>query len=396
MSDALTTPSPDDSPATDDAIAPEVEASAEPARSLSRVLSRKWDLLGSRRWWVATAAGLLLALLVAVKLVVFPTPHGEALDLAVADGASVAEVVDELSSKGVVPSAFVLKLWIVSTGSTKEILPGEYRFRRGTPYGEVVAALKKGTNIPTVQLVIPEGFNVRQIARRLDLKTQLDGAKFERLAFARASALKTQHAFLKTVTTDSLEGFLFPKTYPVREDLTEEELLSRMVAQFGKDTSGLPWSRAGKLGLTPYQIVTVASMIEKETSKASERRRVAGVIYNRLNEGLPPADEYGPRLKRLQIDATVLYALGRDSGGLKASEYRLHKEQYKDFRYNTYIVDGLPPGPICSPGAGSIYAALVPEDNDYFFYVAKGDGSHEFASTWEEFKAIKQRLGYVD
>lgn len=388
---------------------------------LHRAIARMEAVAPLRRWAIGAGA-VLLAFAVAVKLLIFPWAHGDPIDVTVEEGSSVADVARDLDEKGVVPSALVLELWIAASGSTREVMPGEYRFKRGIPYGRVIADLKEGTNIPTVDVVIPEGFNVRQIAARLDAKTHLDGDKFEQLAFS--GAKRYDLTFLKSVTGTSLEGYLFPKTYPVREDTTEEQVLQRMVEQFGKDTAGLPWARATRLGLTAHQVLTVASMIEKESSRAQERRRIAGVIYNRLNQGLPPGDVYGPRQYRLQIDATVLYALGRDSGGLKSDEYqyldasgRIQRDKYTDWRYNTYIIgptlppgaqpsswvptekqrlQALPPGPICSPSAASVYAALVPEEHDLFFYVAKGDGSHEFAATWDEFKAVKRELGYGD
>jgi UPF0755 protein len=339
--------------------------------------------------------GVVAAVLIAVvlRVLVFPSPHGGPIDLTVPRGIPLSKLAKTMAENHIVPNAFVLKVWIAVSGSAGRILPGDYRFRSGTPYGQVVSDLRKGTNIPTAKVIIPEGFNVRQIAKRLGKQAGLDAAKFETMAFTGAKAKVSKYKFLGTDTSSSLEGFLFPKTYMIRYDATEADVLDRMVAQFGKDTGGLPWSRAKAMGFTPYQILTVASLVEKETFRAAERRRIAGVIYNRLRDGVPTGFK-NQRLRRLQIDATVLYALGRDSGPLKAADYRLPAKKYPHLKYNTYVYEGLPPGPICNPGVATIYAALVPETNDYYFYVAKGDGSHEFATTFEEFKAVKQRLGY--
>lgn len=335
---------------------------------------------------VVLAVVALLAAAILAKTFVFPSPSGAPIAITIPQGASVAGVASTLAKRGIVPSALFFKVWVLVSGSTSRLEPGDYVFRRGTPYASVVSDLRKGTNIPQAKIVVPEGFTIRQIARRLQAKAGLSAQKFEQLAFG--DARRYDYPYLKDITTHSLEGYLFPKTYVFRLPTTEQEVLKRMVEQFGKDTAGLPWERASKMHMTPYQIVTVASMIEKETSRAEERRRIAGVIYNRLTFGIPNGVQ-NRRLKRLQVDATVLYALGRDSGPLTIDEYRSTASHY-----NTYVYEGLPPGPISNPGVASIYAALVPESNPYFFYVAKGDGSHDFATTFEEFKAIKRQLGY--
>lgn len=369
-------------------------------------LSRWWDGLGpqGRRW--ATAAGVAaLAVLIFVKLVFFPTPHGDYIEMTIEQGVSVAETARRLETAGVVPSDLVLKGWIALTSSTSRIMPGEYRFKRGTPYDRVVADLRNGGNIPSVKVVIPEGFTIRQIAGRMESKVEgIDAKEFERLAFAGKTGVVVP--MRKNAKTKSLEGFLFPKTYIVRKDATEQQIIDMMVGQFNQDTAGLPWDRAkSKLGLTPRQVLTIAAMIEKEAARTNERRTIAGVIYNRLKDGVtqPLVGTDGTVIKdrflilrRLQVDATVLYALGRDKGSLLRREYR-EAEHYPYKAYNTYIVDGLPPGPICNPGTQSIYAALVPEDNDYYYYVAKGDGSHAFVTNnYQEFLDVQQSLGIGD
>lgn len=380
-------------PAPDAAAAPKRPADGtQPETATSRYSSGASGLVAAvaSRWKVILAGVVAVIVVGAVlgKVYLFPTPAGEPVEFELAAGTSVAETAKTLARKGIVPSAFILKLWVAAGGATQSIMPGEYRFRKGTPYGQVVADLQKGTNIPQVKIVVPEGFTIRQIAKRLHEKAGLDEARFKQLALS--GVRRYPFPYLREISTKSLEGYLFPKTYMIREGATEDQVLKRMVEQFGKDTAGLPWARAQKLGLTPYEIVTVASMVEKESSRDDERRRIAGVVYNRLTEGIPVGFG-GKRLRRLQVDATVLYALGRDGGQLKLSDYRSTTS-----KYNTYVYEGLPPGPICNPGVASMYAALLPEDHDLFFYVAKGDGAHEFASTFEEFKEVKRKLGYGD
>lgn len=368
-------------------------------------LSRWWSDLGpgGRRWAKAAAAAALLVLLF-VKMVFFPTPYGDFMEMTIEQGVSVAEAARRLEKAGVVPSDLVLKAWIALTSSTSRIMPGEYRFKRGTPYNEVVSDLRRGGNIPSVKVVIPEGFTIRQVAARMESKVGIDSKELERLAFAGKTGVEVP--MRKYAKTKSLEGFLFPKTYIVRKDATEQQIIDMMVDQFNKDTAGLPWDRAkSKLRLNPYQVLTIAAMVEKEAARTSERRTIAGVIYNRLKDGVtqPLIGTDGTVIKdrflilrRLQVDATVLYALGRDKGPLLRREYR-QAAYYPYKEYNTYIVEGLPLGPIANPGTQSIYAALVPDDNDYYYYVAKGDGSHAFVTNnYQEFLDVQQSLGIGD
>lgn len=368
-------------------------------------LSRWWARLDTRqRTWVAAGAVAALAVLAFVKVVFFPTPYGDYIEMTVEQGVSVAQTTSRLEKVGVVPSDLVLKGWIALTGSTARIMPGEYRFKRGTPYQEVVSDLRNGGNIPSVKVVIPEGFTIRQVAARMESKVGIDAEEFERLAFAGETGVEVP--MRKFAKTRSLEGFLFPKTYIVRKDATEQRIIDMMVDQFNKDTAGLPWDRAKRrLGLNPYQVLTIAAMIEKEAARTTERRTIAGVIYNRLKDGVvqPLVGTDGTVirdkfliLRRLQVDATVLYALGRDKGPLLRREYR-QAAYYPYKEYNTYVVEGLPLGPIANPGTQSIYAALVPEDNDYYYYVAKGDGSHAFVTNnYQEFLDVQQSLGIGD
>jgi UPF0755 protein len=401
--DTIVAPQPPPAPPVDEQGA-EQQPHEHPVPQPGR-LSRWWDGLGpgGRRWAKAGVVAALLVLLF-VKVAIFPAPHGDYIEMTIEQGVSVAETARTLEKAGIVPSDLVLKGWIAVTGSTARIMPGEYRFKRGTPYGEVVADLRNGGNIPSVKVVVPEGFTIRQVAARMESKVGIDAKEFERLAFAGTTGVEVP--MRKFAKTRSLEGFLFPKTYIVRKDATEQQIIDMMVDQFNKDTAGLPWDRAkSKLGLNPYQVLTIAAMIEKEAARTAERRTIAGVIYNRLKDGVtqPLIGTDGTVIKdkflilrRLQVDATVLYALGRDKGPLLRREYR-QAGYYPYKEYNTYIVEGLPLGPIANPGTQSIYAALVPEDNDYYYYVAKGDGSHAFVTNnYQEFLDVQQSLGIGD
>jgi UPF0755 protein len=174
--------------------------------------------------------------------------------------------------------------------------------------------------------------------------------------------------------TDTVEGFLFPNTYEIRQDATADDVINRLLAEFQAEVKDLPWSNATKLGVTPYQVVVVASMIEREARFAQDRPKIAAVIYNRLEKDMP-----------LQIDATVQYALG-DWRELTKPDYSV------DSTFNTYQHQGLPPGPICNPGLASIEAALEPAKANYLYYVViDAQGHHGFTSSYQKFLELKDK-----
>ena len=170
----------------------------------------------------------------------------------------------------------------------------------------------------------------------------------------------------------SAEGFLFPETYQVaKRGTSADDVITKLLDQFGIEADTLNWSRAEDLGVTPYEVVTIASMIEKEAALAEERPVIAGVIYNRLEMGMP-----------LGIDATLLYDDPTPDGQLSTSDLET------DGPYNTRLRVGLPPTPIASPGLASLQAALGPADTEYLYYVLCGrDGHHEFGMTLAEHEA---------
>ena len=167
-----------------------------------------------------------------------------------------------------------------------------------------------------------------------------------------------------------LEGFLFPSTYNLDPDTSANDLVGQQLRTFKEKTANLDWGSAKNLGLTEYQVLTVASMVEREAKLPEERALVAAVIYNRLMAGM-----------KLEIDATVQYALGYWKTDLTAEDL------LTDSAYNTRLYEGLPPGPICNPGVATIEAALHPASVDYLYYVATGDaaGHHIFTASYDEF-----------
>jgi len=221
---------------------------------------------------------------------------------------------------------------------------------------------------PLTKLVFPEGIRREEMAALLDEKTRLSGARYLELT---APSQRGAQVAGRTRPT-SLEGYLFPATYSIGTETTEQFLVDQQIRAFTRTMRGIDMTYATSKNLDRHDVVILASMIEREVRVPAERRIVAGVMYNRLRLGM-----------RLDIDATVQYAKG-DWSELTGPDLRSSSP------YNTRRFPGLPPGPICSPGEASLSAAANPAQHDYLYYVAKGDGSgrHTFVRTLEEFNRI--------
>lgn len=218
-------------------------------------------------------------------------------------------------------------------------------------------------------LTFPEGLRREDMARLLDEKTDLSGEEYLQ---ATAASAKGADLAERTAAT-SLEGFLFPATYPISPEATVGSLVDQQIAAYRDHVAAVDFRFSKSRNLTPYEVLIIASMVEREVVVRRERSIVAGVMYNRLR-----------RRMRLDIDATVQYAVG-EWRELSADDLAI------DSPYNTRRYPGLPPGPIASPGIASIQAAARPAVHDYLYYVARNDGTgrHYFARTLEEFEALK-------
>ena len=221
------------------------------------------------------------------------------------------------------------------------------------------------------EVVIPEGFTVEETAERVGSQSNISGKQF-------LEATKTadyQFSFSQEAG-ENLEGFLFPKTYTFAEETTPHNAVQTMLSQFDLETEELDWSRVPSLVISRYQAIIVASLVEEEAKFDDERPIIASVIYNRLRQGM-----------KLQIDATVQYALGTHKTELSYEDLQV------DSPYNTYRVAGLPPAPIASPGMSSIEAALDPADTDYLYYlVTDPKGRHSFTADYQEFLRLKEQV----
>jgi UPF0755 protein len=299
----------------------------------------------------------------------------EPVSFRVEEGTGGSEIVDALHEQGVVRCGLVSRWLLRRSGLEGEFQAGTFDLTTNMTPDEAFEALTTPPPpVPTVRLTIPEGYRLTQIADRVEDALGIPSKKFLRAAEASDRSLPP---YLPDDAT-SLEGFLYPETYEFVEGrTTPDDVIDRLLGQFGTVAESLPWDNTEELGVTPYEVVTIASMIEEEAALDKERAVIAGVIYNRLNEGMP-----------LGIDATLLYDDPTPDGQLSFSDLET------DTPYNTRIHVGLPPTPISSPGLASLLAALEPADTPYFYYVLCGsDGHHAFATTLAEHNANRARCG---
>jgi UPF0755 protein len=293
----------------------------------------------------------------------------------VAQGATGDVVARRLAQVGVTRCGGIVgNMLMAQSGRASEIRAGTYDLTTGMTLGEALDVL---TAVPvpvaTREITIPEGYSLSQIAGRVAHDLNLPAHRF--LDLARSGDLALPPYLPKGSPT--AEGFLFPKTYEfVKADLTPELVADRMLDQFATEAQDLDLIDGAKsLGYTPYQIVVIASMVEREAKVEEDRAKIAAVIYNRLDAGMP-----------LGIDATLLYDDPTPDGRLSTSDLRSHSP------YNTRIHAGLPPTPIASPGAASLDAALHPADVPFLYYVLCGaDGHHVFSVGYHEFLANVDR-----
>ena len=291
------------------------------------------------------------------------TATGTPVRVIISEGASSSQIASILQRAHVVRSAFVFRLIARLRGLSTNLKPGAYEMRTGLGVTKALDVLKNGVPLTVFRFTIPEGKTVQEIAAIVGKNTKISAAAFLEAVHSGRHRLPIMPA-----GSTNLEGLLFPKTYEIVEKTTADDLVELMLHQFTVDTAQLDFSRATRFKITPYQAVIVASLIEREAKVERDRPLIASVIYNRL-----------ARPMRLQIDATVEYAILLQTGQYK---FPLTTQDYTDVhsRYNTYLIDGLPPGPIASPGLASLKAALDPANTDYYYYVLTSDQrSHCFA-----------------
>lgn len=320
---------------------------------------------------VAVVALVALFVVPTVKNTFFPEKEtveaGLDVNVTIPEGASGDEIASLLASNHVIEDPKEYYAAVTRANAESSLKPGSYLFKTCQDPDEVVQLLVSGPNAG-VTLTIQEGLTVAQTAQRVEECCGISADDF--IAQAKASNYVSDYPFLEGAYDDSLEGYLYPKTYTFSDSVTADEIIRKLLDQFQSETASIGLED-GANGLTAQQIVTMASLIERETAVESERPTVASVIYNRLNANM-----------MLQIDAAIVYARGGGSQSVTYGDLEI------DSPYNVYKNYGLTPGPICSPSVSSIKAALNPDSTDYLYYVASaaGDGTHKFSSDYSQFE----------
>ena len=294
-------------------------------------------------------------------------------EITVTENTDLLSVAKQLDDEGVINYGTIFKLYVRIKGDNEGVLAGSYALNPNMDYGQIIDTLVNASSTETMQITVPEGYSVAQIKQMLlDEHVCTSDALDEAL-----NEYPFKHEFLKEELPAEegwLEGYLFPDTYEIyKGNATVVDTINKMLNNFDNKYDDEIKAGAEALGRSMHDIVTVASLVEREAQADSERATIAGVIYNRLNN----ASEF----PYLQVDASVLYGLGRSSGKLSEEDLA------SDTPYNLYTKQGLPPGPICNPGYASLYAAAYPESHNYYYYVAMPDGTHLFANSYDEHQA---------
>ena len=331
---------------------------------------------GSSRW-LFVLLGILVSVLLVVGAGFFwvknqidpPGDPGAEVKVRVEDGMSINEIGSLLEDKGVITSSTVWK-WYVKLNGSDPVEAGDYTLRKNESMGNAIKVLNGGavSTKKQVTLTVPEGLTLKEVAAKVGELPGKSADKF--LEIAKSGQIRSQY---QPAGNNNLEGLMLPETYNFDEEDDEAAILRRMVETFDKTASSLNVTTAAeRFKLTPYQVIVVASLIEREARVPEDRAPIARVIYNRLAVPM-----------RLQIDATVLYALGVHKDTVLYSDLEVNSP------YNTYKIDGLPPGPIAAPGKASIEAAVAPAQGTWLFYVlSETNGKHAFATTLDEFNRL--------
>lgn len=299
-------------------------------------------------------------------------------EIVIPQGASMNYVADMLYEKGMIRSKLWFKYQAKNNEVDRSIKPGTYVFEIDNTLEDVFNLLIKGQNEAPIVLTIPEGWTLHQIAERAE--TLGFGPVEEFIAATREYYKEKNYDFETDQLFFEMEGYLYPDTYYFNKNQGVKDIVARLASTMEQQFSEDDLQRAKELGLTMHEVLTIASLIEREAYHDEEKAAISGVIYNRMKANM-----------RLQIDATVIYAIGEGKEHINRVLYS-HLEY--DHPFNTYANLGLPPGPIAAPGKASIHAALYPESHDFLYYVL-GENGHVFGKTYEEHlqnKAAYQKM----
>ncbi len=330
-------------------------------------LTRKW--IKKNPWLSFLAATAALTVIIHFYLALFVPPSKEKVwkEVQVTEGMSFKTIATTLQKEGIIRYRGYFEIIGRLEGISRKVRVGYYGLSTNMSLWEVLGALRKG-RIIEYEVVIPEGYNLYQIGWTLSGTPLVsDPQEFIKLV------KNKEYVHSLGIEADSLEGYLFPDTYFLPKGIKLEDIPRKMVQRYKAFFNDSYRNRAKELGFTEHQIITLASIVEKEAKVPSERKLIAAVYFNRLKQGM-----------KLQADPTAVY-------GTKAWITKVTSQDLKrKSPYNTYLHKGLPPGPIANPGEGSILATLYPDNTDYLFFVAQGDGSHFFS---KDFRSHEKAIG---
>ncbi|MFH1725539.1 MAG: endolytic transglycosylase MltG [Elusimicrobiota bacterium] len=307
-----------------------------------------------------TAIALVLAAGMACVMAWWLRPGSERIRVEVPSGLSAAGTADLLKSRGVIRSVTLFKVFGTLSGFDRSLKPGLYTLRRPMSSAQALWRLHRG-RIDPVKVVIPEGFMAKQTADRLE-----------------ANAVTEAGPFMEYVRANNMEGFLFPTTYHFAKGLPARSVAHHMHMEFRRRVEPV-FASVRQERFMLKQVVTLASIIQREARVVDEMPMIAAVYRNRLRKRM-----------RLDADPTVQYALGNETGQWKQGLRYKHLEVRS--LYNTYLYFGLPPGPICSPGVDAVRAALLPAETDALYFVADNDGRHIFSRTLKEHNRAREKV----
>lgn len=295
--------------------------------------------------------------------------EGDMIFITVGEGRTLSSVTRELHYCGLIRYPRILNAYASLRKYDKRIHTGTYRFAPGDRPVDILTKLIEG-DVLKVLVTIPEGFTARQIAGTLARRAGLDSTVFL------STTVDPDLLAMKNIEVSSIEGYLFPDSYLIPWGSEPQAVVDMMISRLDEVFDGAMRRRADSMKMTRHEVLTLASIVEAEARLPEERATISAVYHNRIKKGM-----------KLEADPTVAYAMGEYKGRL------LYKDLEIDSPYNTYLHRGLPPGPICNPGEGSIVAALYPDSSSKaLYFVARGDGSHIFSLTLREHLAAVKKV----
>ena len=335
------------------------------------------DIRRSARWYISIAFfgisilsnfAILIAVFYMIRYLSPVAANAKPIQLKIVRGMSSQAIADQLAQNNLIHNRWVFLFVTHFSGTSHRLQVGTYRLSGAMTIPQIIDHLKTG-KVVTQQFVVPEGLTVAQIAKL-----------WEKAGFGTAAAFKQAVCDPKwlhkyKIEAKTLEGYLFPNTYQFPDGATPQVILEIMLDEFKQRWTAEFTEEAKALGYSKHEVITLASIIEAEARVSDERPLVSAVFHNRLRRGW-----------KLQADPTALYGLGNPDRPPRAADLRV------DSPYNTYLYEGLPPGPICNPGWASILAALRPASVDYMYFVATGDGRHHFSKTLREHQNMINKI----